>query len=810
MPGARLPARRRAVSRWIAAVVAGIALIAGPLVAVPAAVAAPVTYAKSAHVPTADLTKFQPGNIISDATFFDRGTMTEAQIQSFLEARVPNCQSGYTCLKDWYDTSRTTTADAMCGAYSGGVRERASRIIYKVAQACGINPQVILATLEKEQGLVRHTWPSEWRYTIAMGQGCPDTAACDTRYYGFFNQVYGAAWQFKRYANPAGTSQYFTWYAPGKTWNVRYNPNESCGSSPVYIQNQATANLYYYTPYQPNAAALRAGYGTGDGCSAYGNRNFYNFFTDWFGSTQTITSGLISQAGNVFVISGANRYGIGPSLLAEYSRVFGQPVNVSSERLGQWTHRGKAGAVIRNASTGQVAMLQGGQSHWFGSCALVSAWGGACNSSEVILTAEDYNRIPVGERMTWYARQEAGGAVYLIEGQSLVPVYDSATATTLNNGVSPYAAVMDASLSGRYAVSSTTRFAPGEFVRTTASTRVLLPGADGVLRYLPYWGLAAELGLPSTTSRTVPPEALSGYRDGGNVSLAVRCGDRTGFAADGTITPFTAAAFEGTAVMELDAATCATLAFNAGEPRAKVFVQGVGQNPVYILERGQYRHVTSGSLLTELGGGSRPPVLRVSGGVMDRLPKGEPLRAAPTPAPTPQAPVAEVDPAQMVRSSSSPRTYMSTADGRALYLSSWELGEEWGFTRSDLRVIDDATFGRLSTEGNLSLFATCGGEPVFASRGNLYRIDSGATSGFALAALDGATCDLLGVSSAATMNRVFVQPIGQSAVYVADNGVFRHVTSPSALAALGGGSRPPVLSVSAAMMARLPIGSPWA
>lgn len=286
MPGARLPARRRAVSRWITAVVAGIALIAGPLVAVPTAVAAPVTYAKSEHVPTADLTKFQPGNIISDAAFFNSSTMTEAQIQAFLEARVPNCQSGYTCLKDWYDTSRTTTADAMCGAYSGGVRERASRIIYKVAQACGINPQVILATLEKEQGLVRHTWPSEWRYTIAMGQGCPDTAACDTRYYGFFNQVYGAAWQFKRYANPAGTSQYFTWYAPGKTWNVRYNPNESCGSSPVYIQNQATANLYYYTPYQPNAAALRAGYGTGDGCSAYGNRNFYNFFTDWFGSAQ--------------------------------------------------------------------------------------------------------------------------------------------------------------------------------------------------------------------------------------------------------------------------------------------------------------------------------------------------------------------------------------------------------------------------------------------------------------------------------------------------------------------------------------------
>ncbi|MGX1701257.1 FG-GAP repeat domain-containing protein [Microbacterium sp. NPDC055357] len=239
--------------------------------------------------PAADLSKFQPGNIISDAVFFNKNTMTEAQIQSFLQSKVSSCVAGYTCLKDKYDTSRTTTADAMCGAYSGGVRERASRIIYKVAQACGINPQVILVTLQKEQGLVTHRDPSDWRYTIAMGQGCPDTAACDTRYYGFFNQVYGAAWQLKRYGNPPGTSNYFNWYAPGKTWNVRFHPNASCGSTPVYIQNQATANLYYYTPYQPNAAAIRAGYAAAnDPCSSYGNRNFYNYFTDWFGSTHGV------------------------------------------------------------------------------------------------------------------------------------------------------------------------------------------------------------------------------------------------------------------------------------------------------------------------------------------------------------------------------------------------------------------------------------------------------------------------------------------------------------------------------------------
>lgn len=262
--------------------------VSGQAAAVPKAELGPVA---------TGLAGFAAGNIVSDEVFFASDTMSAADIQAFLNAKVPACQAGYTCLKDFSQSTTTRAADLMCrSTYQGSGRQTAAEIIYHVAQACGINPQVILVTLQKEQGLVTHTWPSDWRYTIAMGQGCPDTAACDTRYYGFFNQVYGAAWQFKRYANPAGTSKYFTWYAPGKTWNVLYNPDRECGSSPVFVANQATANLYYYTPYQPNAAALAAGYGTGNGCSSYGNRNFYNYFTDWFGSTQWRLGAAITTA----------------------------------------------------------------------------------------------------------------------------------------------------------------------------------------------------------------------------------------------------------------------------------------------------------------------------------------------------------------------------------------------------------------------------------------------------------------------------------------------------------------------------------
>ncbi|MFF2773218.1 hypothetical protein ACFVUP_39595, partial [Streptomyces bacillaris] len=121
----------------------------------------------------------------------------------------------------------------------------------------------------------------------ATGYACPDTAACDTQYYGFYNQVYMAAWQYKRYGNPPGTSNSFTWYPVGQTTSVRYSPDATCGSSPVLIRNAATAALYYYTPYQPNAAALANLYGTGDACSAYGNRNFWRLYTDWFGPTNT-------------------------------------------------------------------------------------------------------------------------------------------------------------------------------------------------------------------------------------------------------------------------------------------------------------------------------------------------------------------------------------------------------------------------------------------------------------------------------------------------------------------------------------------
>ncbi len=252
---------------------------------------------------------FNAGRIIDDAVFYNSNSMSSDQIQSFLNSKVPNCDTNgsgiatewgssltraayaasrgwnappYTCLKDFrQDTPQMEAASGLCGSIAAGNRS-AANIIFTVAQACNINPQVLTVLLEKEQSLVTDIWPLQKQFLNATGFACPDTAPCNPQYNGFFYQVYYAARQFKVYqAYPNNYN-----YIAGRTNRIYWHPDLArCGSSNVYIENQATAALYIYTPYRPNAAALNNLNGSGDSCSSYGNRNFWRLFTQWFGST---------------------------------------------------------------------------------------------------------------------------------------------------------------------------------------------------------------------------------------------------------------------------------------------------------------------------------------------------------------------------------------------------------------------------------------------------------------------------------------------------------------------------------------------
>ncbi|PYY50053.1 hypothetical protein DEJ34_10110 [Curtobacterium sp. MCPF17_050] len=243
---------------------------------------------------------FQAGNIISDANFYNGTSMTVDQVQSFLNAQVSSCTNSG-CLRNGRYSMNSRSADAMCGAVTGGSSLSTAQILTRVGAACGISPKVMLVTLQKEQGLVTSRGPSAAVLERAMGYACPDNVGghCDPAYAGVGNQIYWSAWQWKRYGNPPGTSNYFTWFNPGGTRAIQYNVPTSCGTKSVAVQNKATAALYYYTPYTPNTAALNNLYGTGDGCSAYGNRNFWRMYNDWFGST-TGTPPVVTAAKGSF------------------------------------------------------------------------------------------------------------------------------------------------------------------------------------------------------------------------------------------------------------------------------------------------------------------------------------------------------------------------------------------------------------------------------------------------------------------------------------------------------------------------------
>ncbi len=283
------------------------------LLACVAAVAVTTTPLVNAAPAQAAVVGFNPGNIISDSLFYNGNAMSASDVQSFLNQRVPRCtigdpgrQAGMPwgntvisnwCLRGYAMNTVSKPANAHCGAYVGRANESAAEIIAKVGQACGISQRVLLITLEKEQSLVSDSWPTQRQIDVATGYACPDSgpgwaANCNPEYYGFQNQVYYAAWQLKVYRAFPGSFN----YKPFQYNTIQYHPNPACGSSQVYIENWATAALYIYTPYQPNAAALAADWGTGDGCSTYGNRNFYNLYTSWFGSTSGVaTTGPIGE-----------------------------------------------------------------------------------------------------------------------------------------------------------------------------------------------------------------------------------------------------------------------------------------------------------------------------------------------------------------------------------------------------------------------------------------------------------------------------------------------------------------------------------
>ena len=227
--------------------------------------------------PKTALASWNPNNVIVDPVFDNAGTMNIGDIQNFLN-QFPN-----SCLKNYQSPFPN-------GYNSYGGNVSAATVIRRAADIYGVNPEVILATLQKESSVVT----SDCTYiNTAMGMGCPDSGACPAPGFGGFSQqVTKGTWLLKFGKERANGNVNWTAndgagddpslnYSGPMTQGCKQRKNDApvvcydgyttIDGQSVHVDTGATASFYNYTPH------------------SHGNQLFVSIFESWFGSTQTTT-----------------------------------------------------------------------------------------------------------------------------------------------------------------------------------------------------------------------------------------------------------------------------------------------------------------------------------------------------------------------------------------------------------------------------------------------------------------------------------------------------------------------------------------
>lgn len=233
-------------------------------------------------------------HLIDDSIFLNAQSWSPGQIQNFLNQRGSGL-AGLTV------TERSNTETL---SYYPHYNQTVSvaQAIYDAAQVYGINPQVILATMQKEQSLMTDPAPTSNQLRFAMGYGCPDSAGCSDASAGLFYQIDNGTWDLRFLMERArGNNSYWNaslsypcrnttqYYSPGlfPGNNVTFIDDNGTAYTQFVIATSATASLYCYTPHaynNPSGVYGNPQYGT-VGLYYSGSYNFVTFFEKYFGST---------------------------------------------------------------------------------------------------------------------------------------------------------------------------------------------------------------------------------------------------------------------------------------------------------------------------------------------------------------------------------------------------------------------------------------------------------------------------------------------------------------------------------------------
>lgn len=336
---------------------------------------------------------YSGGRLIDDAVFRDSSTMSAAQIQSFLESKNSGLKNkAYTiqCYgADSKERELYTQAGATCGK-----KVRPSTIIYYAAKIYGVNPRVILATMQKEQSLITTTNPTKWQLSQAMGYGCPTTGSCESES-NFSYQIDSGTWVLRYHYERANKNN--NWWRPSDSWtcgtkknfytpnlypkqNVTFKDGNGVSYRTHYLENAATSSFYCYTPHAYNNPKGLYGlpkYGT-KGQYYTGSYNFVKSFEKWFGPTiggiQLVKS---ENSSTVYLIDQERKVPIANETALKAWAFNSKPVStLGTEALSAYpTASSQLKQLAKNHKTNNLFFVDNGKAHHVQSAKITAARG---------------------------------------------------------------------------------------------------------------------------------------------------------------------------------------------------------------------------------------------------------------------------------------------------------------------------------------------------------------------------------------------------------------------------------------------------
>ncbi len=373
---------------------------------------------------------FNPNKLIEDNVFADTQTFGgPAGVQKFLEVQgsiLANTSPEF--LQKLQEPNITILKQALDDPHpTSDYLRSAAEIIWDAAQASGLNPQVILVTLNKEQSLItglQNASPDKIQRSLdyAMGFGCPDSGGCQDIFKGFYFQLFGnldpqgnrylgaTKSLMKSYSTPGGRGPAVNGTAAkvGDTItldNTQGSPYNCPAQQTITLSNQATAALYRYTPHVCN-----------------GNYNFWKFFNTWFrypNGTILKVSGDV----NIYIIQNGSKLKLLPFVATARGLNMASAVTASPTEITTYPDGGLLGLVDNTiiSVNGKFYVFLSDQKR--PASEFVIKQRGLTPSSAVVVSDVDAANFPDGPALTpsdgSIIRGQKNLAVYLVENGTL-------------------------------------------------------------------------------------------------------------------------------------------------------------------------------------------------------------------------------------------------------------------------------------------------------------------------------------------------------------------------------------------------------